>query len=226
MAAHMEYAAQLRVLAMKGILRVCGSPFYADDNLLFEDVYLLVERQRPFWVRYFMEYPGPSEGGSAYHHSINTISLKGLFRLFCRRDVAIANDGDVHTRVGFHLAYVRPVGRAGVHLCSRATMNGESLGAAVLQTLGQVHYERCAVGQKELVFVPMYIAPRLNAIYLGKPTRYSAESGIEIERDRITDYLMTEITEMARALPEHTVVPYRNIRKKLYPKNTDRKDYR
>lgn len=80
--------------------------------------------------------------------------------------------------------------------------------------------------QKELVFVPMYIAPRLNAIYLGKPTRYSAESGIEIERDRITDYLMTEITEMARALPEHTVIPYRNIRKKLYPKNTDRKDYR
>ena len=67
----------------------------------------------------------------------------------------------------------------------------------------------------------MYIAPKRKTIYLGKPTRYSAEAGIDVERDRITEYLMHEITEMARALPEHTVTPYRNIPKKLYPKNTD-----
>ena len=27
------------------------------------------------------------------------------------------------------------------------------------------------------------------------------------------------ITEMAASLPEHTVIPYRNIPKRLYPKN-------
>ena len=79
--------------------------------------------------------------------------------------------------------------------------------------------------KKELCFVPMYIAPKMKAVYLGKPTRFSAEAGIDTERDRITDYLMREITEIARALPEHTVTPYRNIPKKLYPKNTDRKEY-
>ena len=80
--------------------------------------------------------------------------------------------------------------------------------------------------KKELCFVPMYIAPRMKAVYLGKPTRYSAEVGIDTERDRIADYLMAEITEIAHALPEHTVTPYRNIPKNLYPKNTDRKNYR
>ena len=73
--------------------------------------------------------------------------------------------------------------------------------------------------------MPMYIAPKMKAVYLGKPTRFSAEAGIDTERDRIIDYLMREITEIARALPEHTVTPYRNIPKKLYPKNTDRKEY-
>ena len=42
---------------------------------------------------------------------------------------------------------------------------------------------------------------------------------MEGERSRIRDYLMQEITDIACALPEHTVVPYRNIPKKYYPSN-------
>ena len=37
--------------------------------------------------------------------------------------------------------------------------------------------------------------------------------------ERICSYLMKEITEIARGLPKHTVVPYRNIPKKEYPFN-------
>ncbi len=75
---------------------------------------------------------------------------------------------------------------------------------------------------KELPFVPLYIAPNLKKMYLGNPIRFSSDSPIAEERRRICDYLMNEITEIARALPEHTVIPYRNIPKRLYPKNTQK----
>ena len=72
---------------------------------------------------------------------------------------------------------------------------------------------------KELSFVPMYIAPKLKKLYLGKPIRFRSGAAMEDERDRICRYLMEEITAIAESLPEHTVVPYRNIPKKKYPSN-------
>ncbi len=74
---------------------------------------------------------------------------------------------------------------------------------------------------KELCFVPLYIAPSLKSMYLGKPIRFCADTPMEEERRRICDYLMSEITDIARALPGHTVVPYRNIPKKYYPSNKE-----
>ncbi len=74
---------------------------------------------------------------------------------------------------------------------------------------------------KELKFVPMYIAPNLRKMYIGKPTGYCADIPMEEERKRICTYLMEEITKIARSLPVHKVVPYRNIPKKYYPLNTD-----
>ena len=68
-------------------------------------------------------------------------------------------------------------------------------------------------------FVPVYIAPRLRSVYIGKPIRFDPAVPIAEERERICSYLRAEITAMAEALPEHTVVPYRNIPKKDYPKN-------
>jgi len=82
--------------------------------------------------------------------------------------------------------------------------------------LARMYHKRTG---KELSFVPLYIAPTLKKMYIGKPLRFCAEAPIKEERRRICDYLMTEITEIARALPEHTVVPYRNIPKRLYPSN-------
>lgn len=72
---------------------------------------------------------------------------------------------------------------------------------------------------EELPFVPLYIAPKLRKMVLGQPTQFHAERPIEAERQRIRDYLMEEITQLACSLPEHTVIPYRNIPKKNYPKN-------
>lgn len=82
--------------------------------------------------------------------------------------------------------------------------------------IARLYYKRTG---KELSFVPLYIAPKLKKMYLGKPIKFCAETPIAEERRRICDYLMNEITDIAEGLPEHTVIPYRNIPKKLYPKN-------
>ena len=78
---------------------------------------------------------------------------------------------------------------------------------------------------KELTFVPLYIAPKLKAMYFGKPTRFDPAQPMDSERARIKEYLMGQITEIACDLPEHTVVPYRNIPKKHYPSNKQKEVY-
>ncbi len=82
--------------------------------------------------------------------------------------------------------------------------------------VAKLYYKRTG---KELNFVPLYIAPSLQKMYLGKPIRFCAANPMDEERRRICDYLMTEITNMACSLPLHTVVPYQNIPKKDYPTN-------
>ena len=77
---------------------------------------------------------------------------------------------------------------------------------------------------KEISFVPMYIAPKLNKMYIGKATEFSSDKDINSERSRIKKYLMNEITDIAVNLPDHTVIPYWNIGKKLYPKNKPLKE--
>lgn len=85
--------------------------------------------------------------------------------------------------------------------------------------VARLYYKRT---QKELSFVPLYIAPSLRKMYLGKPIRFCAATPMEEERRRICQYLMEEITRIACDLPEHTVVPYNNVPKKEYPSNKER----
>ena len=82
--------------------------------------------------------------------------------------------------------------------------------------IAKLYYKKTG---KELQFVPMYIAPRLKKFSLGKPIRFHAAEPMDIERSRVCHYLMDEITAIAESMPEHTVVPYRNIPKKYYPSN-------
>jgi len=70
-----------------------------------------------------------------------------------------------------------------------------------------------------ICFVPLYIAPALRGMYFGRPVRFDSNAPKGEERKRINKYLMEEITDIAKALPKHTVVPYPNIPKKEYPVN-------
>ena len=63
------------------------------------------------------------------------------------------------------------------------------------------------------------IAVNEKKMYIGKPTVFNPNAPIEQERQRITNYLMESITEIAVNLPEHTVVPYPNVGANQYPKN-------
>lgn len=87
--------------------------------------------------------------------------------------------------------------------------------------LAALYYRRTG---KELAFVPLYIAPDLKKMYLGDPIPFSGETPIAQERRRICDGMMKAITDMAEGLPEHTVIPYLNIPKRLYPKNRKTED--
>lgn len=82
--------------------------------------------------------------------------------------------------------------------------------------IARLYYKKTG---RELSFVPMYITPKLRKIYLGEPVRFCAANSMDEERQRICGVLMQRITEIAVALPEHTVVPYRNIPRKQYPTN-------
>ena len=84
--------------------------------------------------------------------------------------------------------------------------------------VAKLYYKKTGM---ELTFVPMYIAPKLKKMYIGKGTTFHSENNINEERKRIATYLSDEITSIARNLPLHTVVPYRNIPKKYYLTNKD-----
>lgn len=80
----------------------------------------------------------------------------------------------------------------------------------------RLYYKRTG---KPLAFIPLYIAPALKTMYIGKPTYFCPDQPIEQERARICEYLMDEITKIAEGLTEHKVVPYLNIPRKNYPTN-------
>ena len=85
--------------------------------------------------------------------------------------------------------------------------------------IAKLYYKRYS---KEIKFVPVYIAPNLKQMHIGKAISYNAEDETLLERKRICTYLMNEITDIAISLPKHTVVPYRNIPKNQYPLNKEK----
>ena len=89
--------------------------------------------------------------------------------------------------------------------------------------LARFYYKKTGT---ELRFVPLYVAPRLKTLFFGEPIAFRADAPIEEERRRICNALMDAITGIAVAQPEHTVVPYPNVPKRLYPKNIPLEVYR
>ncbi len=84
--------------------------------------------------------------------------------------------------------------------------------------IAKIYYRQTG---KKLGFVPMYIAPTLHTMYLGKPIEFNPDAPIKEERIRICEYLSNEITNIAISLPRHKVVPYNNLPKSQYPYNKD-----
>jgi 1-acyl-sn-glycerol-3-phosphate acyltransferase len=82
--------------------------------------------------------------------------------------------------------------------------------------LAKMYYKRTG---KILSFVPAYLAPTLKKVFFGKPIAYRPEIPMDEQRGAIKQQLMDAITQIACAQPLHTVIPYRNISKKNYPKN-------
>lgn len=82
--------------------------------------------------------------------------------------------------------------------------------------VARLYYRRTG---KAVSFVPTYVAPGLKKVYLGAPIPFDPTAPKEQERERICRLVMDAITEMASALPPHTVVPYSNIPRKDYPTN-------
>lgn len=70
---------------------------------------------------------------------------------------------------------------------------------------------------KALAFVPMYIAPALKSVVFGEPLFYDAAALPGEERERLREGLIDAITHLARSLPRHRVVPFRNMPKNRYP---------
>lgn len=87
--------------------------------------------------------------------------------------------------------------------------------------VAKLYYKRTG---KAISFVPMYIAPALKKIYIGKPIAFNPETPIEEERRRISAYLMDAVTELAVSLPRHRVVPYPNLPKKMYTYNVKKEN--
>lgn len=83
-------------------------------------------------------------------------------------------------------------------------------------TVAHMYYRKTG---RQLSFVPMYIAPKLKKMVLGDPVSIRPDAPIEQEKERICTAMMDQITALARALPRHTVIPYRNIPRRYYPCN-------
>ncbi len=82
--------------------------------------------------------------------------------------------------------------------------------------LARFYYKKTG---KALSFVPIYNAPALKKTLIGEAIAFDPSRPIAEERARLCAALTDAITALALSLPEHRVVPYRNIPKRLYPKN-------
>ena len=85
--------------------------------------------------------------------------------------------------------------------------------------VAKLYYKRTG---REVLFVPLYIAPKLGTMYVGEGVRFDAAKPLEQQRRCIAQTMSQRITTIARDLPAHRVVPYSNIPKRKYPTNLDK----
>lgn len=82
--------------------------------------------------------------------------------------------------------------------------------------LAKLYYKKF---NETIDFIPVYNAPRLKKIVLGKPITFDPNQDLSTQKIEITNYLKDEITKLAINQPIHKVVPYDNVGRKNYPYN-------
>ena len=65
---------------------------------------------------HFLKEPRAAEAGTAYHDGVHTVEVEAFFGPLGSGDITVADDGNVHAWVLFHLADKCPVRLAGIHL--------------------------------------------------------------------------------------------------------------
>lgn len=73
--------------------------------------------------------------------------------------------------------------------------------------------------KKQIKFVPSYVAPNLKKVVIGRPIEFNSNQDYSLEKDRIVNALKSAITDIAKSLPKHTVIPYENVSKRKYLKS-------
>ena len=84
--------------------------------------------------------------------------------------------------------------------------------------LGRMYYKQTG---KALPFVPLYVAPALGVLTFGEPILYDPAAPGDDQRARISNALMDAVTDLAVALPEHTVAPDPNLPQREWTKNRE-----
>ncbi len=82
--------------------------------------------------------------------------------------------------------------------------------------IAKLYYKKTG---RAIQFVPLYIAPTMKKSYVGDSITFCPDKDFAKEKERINFLLQEEITNLGRNLPEHIVVPYRNMPKKYYISN-------
>ena len=91
---------------------------------------------------YLLEYPRVAVGGSANHHCIHAVSVKGFFAGRSVNDISITYNRNLHPRILFHLPDQRPVRLPLVHLAAGPAVYGQSLYSGILESFRQFHYNQ------------------------------------------------------------------------------------
>ncbi|HEY8444643.1 MAG TPA: hypothetical protein VIK94_00790 [Bacilli bacterium] len=76
------------------------------------------------------------------------------------------------------------------------------------------YYHKTGIKAK---FYPVYTCHDLKIVLIGEPIEFDPDNKLDDERRRIINYLQNEITRLGESLPNHRIVPYDNIKKRLYP---------
>ena len=133
---------------------VVAAPGNRGEDVLFEHgdfVGHRLRRRQPF---HFGEEPRGAEGSATDHDGVHTVFVETFLRTFRRTYIAVSYDGYMHARVVLHFADQGPVRFAAVHLRPSATVDGEFLDAAILESFGEIHDKGCAIRQIEGGFIP------------------------------------------------------------------------